>query len=264
MKWIIRCFIQHLDVPARSVVKYLESKDLISFKYRVPCVRITTRGIDEIERVMAQSYAAKEFRVLKTIHETKHKAFNGWVNLDDLERELPDIPRPELFMILKDLEERKGLIGSVDQAVWIVPAGIEELEQAEQHPNRSTQYFPAQIINNYTLNVQGDNRANIQQGTHGSTQNITLTNNPDIDQAIRSLLELLQASSIPDDDKEEIQGEIDKVSKLALKEPAPGLLERAKNRLDLIKVAVTGTDIAIKAAPHLDTLWELIKQRFGG
>jgi hypothetical protein len=59
----------------RSVERYLLDKDLISYKCRVMCVRITTRGIDEVERIMAQTYAAKEFRVLKTIHETKYKAF---------------------------------------------------------------------------------------------------------------------------------------------------------------------------------------------
>jgi hypothetical protein len=116
----------------------------------------------------------------------------------------------------------------------------------------------------YTTNIHGPNYGGIQQGGQGNVQNITLTNNPDFDRAVASLVELIRNSSIPEDDKEDIRGDIDKVSKLALKEPAPGLLGRAKNRLDLIKVAVTGTDIAIKASPHIDTLWEMVKQRFGG
>jgi hypothetical protein len=32
----------------------------------------------------------------------------------------------------------------------------------------------------------------------------------------------------------------------------------------MIKLAITGTDIAMKAAPHINTLWELLQQRFGG
>jgi hypothetical protein len=225
----------------RSVERYLLDKDLISYKCRVMCVRITTRGIDEVERIMAQTYAAKEFRVLKTIHETKHKAFNGWVDITDLEKALPDIPRQELFMILEDLEERKGLIGSIDQAVWIVPAGIEELEQAEREPNHSTQYFPAQIINNYTLNVQGDNKANIQQGGQGNTQT-SIVINSDFEQAIKQLLAgVEQSQALAPIQKLKTKGDIQTLNELALMEKTPEVIEEAETRVTAIQSVLSTT-----------------------
>jgi hypothetical protein len=225
----------------RSVERYLLDKDLISYKCRVMCVRITIRGIDEVERIMTQTYAAKEFRVLKTIHETKRKAFNGWVDITDLEKELPDIPRQELFMILGDLEERKGLIGSIDQAVWIVPAGIEELEQAEREPNHSTQYFPAQIINNYTLNVQGDNKANIQQGGQGNTQT-SIVISSDFGQAIKQLLAgIEQSQALAPIQKIKTRGDIQTLNELALMEKTPEVIEEAETRVTAIQSVLSTT-----------------------
>jgi hypothetical protein len=69
---------------------------------------------------------------------------------------------------------------------------------------------------------------------------------------------------LPADDKQELEGEVGNVNKLALREPAPGLLDRAKSRLDMVRLGLQGTDLLIKADPHLETAWEFLKQRFGG
>ncbi len=240
---------------ARSAVKYLESKDLISFKCRVPCVRITTRGIDEVERIMAQTYAAKEFRVLKTIHETKYKAFNGWVNITDLERDLSDIPRHEFLMILEDLEKRKGLIGSIDQAVWILPAGIEELEQAEQYPNYSTSNFPAQIINNYTVNVQGDNRGNIAQAGQGNNQ--SCTNHQPISQILLKLAELIEAVKQADfEDKDEIVRDLEKVQQLAQLEDPKSKWALIQSKLSSAKTGMEIVGYGYHSLPYWPVIWK--------
>jgi len=240
---------------ARSVHQYLESKGLISWKCKVMHVRITPRGIDEVERIMAQTYAAKEFRVLKTIHETKHKAPNGWVNLDDLIRELPDIPRRELFMILKDLEERKGLIGSIDQAVWMVPAGIEELEQAEQYPNHSTEHFPAQIINNYTVNVQGDNQGNIAQAGSGNTQSIV--NHQPISEILPKLAELIEAVRRADfEDKDEVVRDLEKAQQLAQSEDPKSKWALIQSKLSSAKTGMEIVGFGYNSLPYWPAIWQ--------
>lgn len=48
---------------AGRAIEYLQSKDLVSGQCRVPCIRITTRGID----VMQNSHEVKEIRVLQKI-----------------------------------------------------------------------------------------------------------------------------------------------------------------------------------------------------
>jgi hypothetical protein len=243
------------DEDDPKIVTYLSAKGLANYS-TFGHVSITARGIDEAERAMRSSYAEKERSVLQRIYEMGGVRHTDWVSIDALVRDLRMDFR-EVNDILIDLEERKGLIDGLEEAVRMIPAGIELLEgggrDARATPNVS-----------YTTNIQGSNYGGIQQGGERNVQNITLINNPDFDKAITSLIELIRTSSIPNDDKEEVQEELSKISKLALREPGTGLLERAKTRLDVVKLAMTGTDIAIKAAPHLETLWEFIKHKFGG
>jgi len=199
--------------------------------------------------------------VLEKIYELSGGNTSKMVSIPQLEQET-QIFHGEMSGALDYLAQKWLIDFRGGDVAYITSTGVDQIERARAHPERATDIFPPNVT--YNINIHGDNRGPIQQGTHGSTQNTTPTNNPDFDRAITSLVDLIRASSIPDDDKEEVQGEIDKMSRLVLKEPAPGLLEKAKNRLDLIKVAVTGTDIAIKATPHINTLWELLQQRFGG
>lgn len=76
---------------------------------------------------MQEKYSDKELRVLTTIFEMSEGQAKKWILLDDLEKTL-QMSQNELYPILKNLEERKGLIESLNEAVWIVPAGIEKLE----------------------------------------------------------------------------------------------------------------------------------------
>jgi hypothetical protein len=234
---------------------HLSSKGLAEFS-TFGHARITPRGIEEAERIMQSSYAEKESRVLRKLYDMGGVRHIDSVVITDLAREL-GMQFREINEILIDLEERKGLIHGDEHTVRMKPTGIEIIESGGQR-ERTT---PGTI---YNVNIE-QNYGGIQQGGHGNVQNITLTytNNPDFDRALVNLVELICTSQISDDDKQELEEEVGKINKLALREPAPGLLDRAKSRLDMIKLALTGTDIAIKAAPHLDTLWELIKQRFG-
>jgi hypothetical protein len=113
----------------------------------------------------------------------------------------------------------------------------------------------------YTTNIQGHNYGGIQQGGQGNVQNITLThtNNPDFDRALASLVEIIRSSNLPADDKEELQGEVASINKLALKEQNPNTLERAKLKLDYLKTSLTAADLAVKAAPYLPALYQFFQ-----
>lgn len=244
----------------RSAYGYLLDKGWADNDCRVPCVHITTKGIDEVERVMAQTYAAKEFRVLKTIRDTKYKEFNGWVDLDNLEKELPDTPRQELHMILEDLEKRKGLIGSIDQAVWIVPAGIEELERAERYPDRSTQYFPPQIINNYNVTIQDVDNANVMQNSPGGNQSISLIHNQPVSEILPKLAELINAVRQADfEDKEDVIRDLEKAQELALANPQAtpkeGIWKRIQTKLDAAKTSMEIVGYAYNSLPYWPVVW---------
>jgi hypothetical protein len=47
-----------------------------------------------------------------------------------------------------------------------------------------------------------------------------------------------------------------------LSEPKPGLLERAKARMDVVKLGLAGTEALIKVTPHLQKIWDLLSSKF--
>jgi hypothetical protein len=220
-------------------------------------IQITASGMEKAERIMAETYRSKERRVLQKLYDERDRRYTNPHQPDELAREL-NLDLREAQDIVVELE-RKGLTDGNDQATWIIAAGLEEIESGGQRPGAAPGV-------SFTTNIHGPNYGGIQQGGQGNTQNVTLTNtnNADFDRALTSIVELIRASNLPADDKQELEGEVGNVNKLALREPAPGLLDRAKSRLDMVRLGLQGTDLLIKAGPHLETAWEFLKQRFGG
>jgi hypothetical protein len=242
------------ETEGHIVGQYLYRAELVkwgSFEW----ICLTPAGIKEAERIVETRYAETEDRVLRKIYEMGGVRHMDEVMIADLVKEL-GMDNREVNRILIELEERKGLIDADEVSVKMNPAGMEYIEGGGRKQGGGTTIH-------YNANI-GTNYGGLQQGGEGNVQNITLTNNPDFDKALSSLVELIRTSSIPDDDKEELQDEVSKVNKLALKEPAPGLLERAKTRLDMVKLGLQGTEIAIKAAPYVDAAWEYFKKKYGG
>src|SRR6266516_132706 len=235
----------------RPVAAYLESKDLISWKCRVPCVRITTRGIDE----MQNSYAQKETRVLKVIYDLSEQNTAKPVFLHQLESEL-EMGWQQVTGFCKGLDEKDFVNWppDVDAYLYITRRGIDAIQSLGK-PKQST------VGDSYTLNVQ-NLHVGVQQGP-GNTQNIqiSVTNNPEFDQAIAGLLQLIQAARLADDEIEKLKDEVIKLNRLALSEPKPGLLEKAKARIDVMKVGFEGAKLLVQAAPYLHTAWDYFKAK---
>lgn len=236
----------------RSAGDYLESKDLISWEdCTVPNVRITTRGID----VMQNSYAEKEILVLKKIYDLSDQNTLKIVGLHELVAALGMTDR-EVSGFCKGLEGR-GFIEWPGDFVHITREGIDAIDSLGQPP-------PKGGGDTYNLHI-GTSHGPIQQGS-GNTQNIqvNVTNNSDFDQAIAGLLQLIEASGLQRDEAEELKDEVIKLNKLAVSEPRPGLLEKAKARIDVAKVGFDGAKLLVAASPHLHTAWEYLKLHLGG
>jgi hypothetical protein len=215
---------------------------------------ISPIGAKEVERTMAETYAEKAFRVLKTIHETKNKESNGWVNIWDLQKELPDISSHELNMILGDLEKRKGLIDSNDQAVWMIGPGIEELEQAQRHPERSTPNFPA-YINNYTVNIHGDNQGNIAQASQGNNQSVI--NHQPISEILPKLAELIEAVKQAEfEDRDEVVRDLEKVQQLAQSQDPKSKWALIQSKLSSAKTGMELVGYGYSSLPYWPVIWQ--------
>lgn len=239
------------DEEGTNVLTHLQTRGLADF-FTFGHANITPKGIEEVERIMEMSYAEKEALVLQKIYDLGGVYHMDFVMINDLVKEVGLIYR-EVNQILIDLEKRKELIDGDEVSVRMKPAGIELIELG----GRRAVAAPGTT---YNVNI-GQNYGGVQQGGQGNVQNITLThtNNPDFDKALASIVELIRASSIPDDEKDELHGEVQSINKLALKEQNQGTLERAKLKLDYLKTTLTAADLAVKAAPYLTVLYHFFQ-----
>lgn len=112
----------------------------------------TPNILQNMKSITETSYAEKENKVLRAIYEMGKGQPEVWVLIDDLSKAL-EMPSQELYPILNDLEDRKGWIGSVDAAVWMIPAGIEVLEA--QPAAQQTNNMEAEIDKRKVFVVHG-------------------------------------------------------------------------------------------------------------
>lgn len=218
---------------------------------------LTSRGLVEVKKLMKSNYAEREYSVLESIYELGNGKPKEMVKINELASSL-HMSIQEINPILEDLESRKGLIGSIEEAVWILPAGIEEIEKIRENPEQPTDNFPANVTNNYNTTINapvGAFQQNTQHSTQIVSQTINTTNNPEFDKAIASILQLIQEGPIDKDEKEELNKEVENINNLALKEPSQNSLEKAKLRLSLLETLLKSADLFGKAAPYLPAVY---------
>jgi Mn-dependent DtxR family transcriptional regulator len=232
---------------ATSVMMNLQAKQLAEFAV-FGKVKIEPRGIEVVEEAKNKLYAEKEYLVLKTIYDFGAPGHTRFFIIDDVVRQL-QMDYREVSNIITDLDERKHLVESREHDVRILPAGIEAIESTKKEP-------PPHTIN-YNMNI-GENYGNAGQGS-GFNQSITITNNPEFDQAIAGLIQLIQSSTLPNHEIEELQEEVIKLNRLALAQPKPGLLEKAKARIDVVRGGLQGTIAIVRGLQYLDVVWKILK-----
>jgi Mn-dependent DtxR family transcriptional regulator len=240
------------DTEGSIIGQYLYRADMVqwsSFEW----ISLTPKGIMEAERIVELRYAEKETLVLKKIYELSGQNTTKIVGFHELVPAL-GMTDPEVSGICKGLEERGFIEWPGGDYVNITSRGIHAIESLGQPP-------PKGSGDTYQLNI-GTSHGPIQQGSN-NTQNIqiNITNNPEFDQAMAGLLQLIEASRLPADEIQELRDEVTKLNKLALSEPRPGLLEKAKARIDVMKVSFEGAKLLVQAAPYLHTAWEYFKAK---
>ena len=235
-----------------KVATYLVCEGFIN-QITFTTIALTHSGLKEVERLLSLHYEEIEGRVLWMINYLCGGSLTKLVLISALARRLVRDER-EMYPIVNDLDERKGLIKALNEAVLLLPAGKEALQESlrPQKPVAESQK-PGDTYNTTIGTIHGPT----QVGSH-NVQNIQVgvTYNPEFDQAIAGLIQLIQASGLKHDDAEELKEEVAKLSRLALSEKKAGLLEKAKGRIDIVKVGLQGTEVLIKAAPLLQTVWE--------
>ena len=157
------------------------------------------------------------------------------------------MPEPEVAGFCNGLDKQGFIEFQGGDLVRMKAAGYKALELSGQLPRSGGDIYHTTIHN-----LQGG-----AQIGPGNIQNINI--NPEFDQAIGSLLQLVQSSSLAAHDKEELTDEVIKVAKLALRESAPGLIDRVKSRIEIVKVGLASAELLTKAGPYVDAIWHYFK-----
>jgi hypothetical protein len=180
----------------------------------------------------------KRFLVLKTIYKNSKLDKDEVTCTSDI-CDQTSICGEELLHILEYLESESLIkpMGTLlamyggSAHVTITHQGIREVEAAIKKPHESTAHFPAQVFQNTFNATVGALQQGGQNNTANVNQNIGLS---DCDELVAKLSELIQSSSLPDLDKEDTIEAANRLSELSQKEQLPGVIERVKQRLELI------------------------------
>jgi DNA-binding MarR family transcriptional regulator len=127
-----------------SILAHLADNRLVSWTDSA-FVSITNTGLLESEKFMKSTYAERELNVLRAIYELGKGQPENWVLIDDLGKAL-EMSFQEINSILIDLEKRKRLIGAIEEAVWMLPAGIEKIEALDKESYTEQEYIVLEKI----------------------------------------------------------------------------------------------------------------------
>jgi Mn-dependent DtxR family transcriptional regulator len=316
--------IVHVDFDNKGpVLRTLAHEGLVEWSNSAN-PKLSNKGKIEARKIMDSTYAERERAVLNAVYEIADRQIGKLVVISELAKAL-NMSSQEVTPILNDLEDRKGFLDGINEAVSITPRGVEFLEMASnsessQQKHRDREYavlkylfdyggsvrgsmiaeslsLPSDLVDTILLDFQKrkwvslafgytaeitpagksafykwndrsesvsqsaitynvNNYGTAQIGGQGNTINIQQTS-ANFNEAIRSVIELLQSSSLNPDDKDEALTDIKAVSKLAAQNP-PNAFERAKLKITAVETIVKGTDLVVKMAPY----WQAIRSYF--
>lgn len=234
---------------ARPVHRYLESKDLISWQCRVPCVRITTRGIDAIQN----SYEYREALVLKSIYDLSQQNTSKPVFLHELESQLTLLDARMITGLCKGLDEQ-GFVewpDDVDSYLYITRRGIEAINsQSKQKTNSGGDVYHTHI-------------GTIHGAAHigpGGIQNVQINNQPvsEILPQLSSFIEAIKKESF--DDKDDVIKDLEVALEVARSNPdakaGDSVWKRIQTKLTAAKTTMEIAGLAYASYPHWPAVWE--------
>lgn len=174
----------------------------------------------------------------------------------------------DLLHILEYLEKQQlikpiGTLYSIYNGgaiVRITHKGVREVEGAIKRPYEPTEHFPAHSFQEFNGPVGVAQFGN--NNTANVTQNIGFS---EVDDLVTKLSKLIKSSPISELNKEDAIEATNRLTELVKKEQTPGVIERVKQRLDLIDNALKPVQgIYEKAKPILFALYQLYRLHSGG
>lgn len=245
---LVKSSLGFSSAESRSVVQYLLSKDLVTSKCKVPCIKITPRGVDEAERIMQNQKGQ--------ILEKLYKLANGrieMVSVADLAESL-GLSFDETYDDLRYWEDRSlvELSRDVDreyETVKFTRPGLNAIEQ----PNAPDTPQGRHLNVTYNLTLH-DNHGNIDMGGRSNTQSVNVRVNS-FDEAAKRLLDLVEQSDLAPVNKITIKGDVQTLIQLNQLEKTSEVKEAARSKLSVLDKALSvSADIYTLAVPFMPLL----------
>jgi hypothetical protein len=215
---------------------------------------------------------SRRFQFLKLLHDkanafydTEAKRTNTTfrIPIADLGSQL-GFPPVETEQIVRYLCE-EGLIGRVSGTVYILHAGIKEVEDALTKPDRPTEHFAAGVIN-YLIQADQIINSPFQQGTYDSTQTVSfsLETRQETEKFIQLLKGQLPELFLNTQDRTEAEAEIATImAQLASPRPKSSIIKTSistiKNILENIPANVAANIIVANLPGLIENASKLLQ-----
>ena len=190
----------------------------------------------------------ERYRILRRIYEESKGSVIRPVSEEDL-IELEGISKRDLEDIIFYLVEEGLIRNFVPGVVAIEHLGLKEMEDSMRNPELGTKHFESTIIQHFYGTVHS-----VQTGNQ-NTQNATININPELDEAILGLLQLVRSSGLQEVQKDDAIEAIERVRKLVQQEKRSDVIEAATKRLNLVKNALELAKLSAPALPYLERLY---------
>jgi DNA-binding MarR family transcriptional regulator len=212
-------------------------------------------GKDSIAEIAAQE-EEKRFKLLNMLYELGEGKADKDVEVYALTQRTLLTDR-EHRNALNYLEQEGLLEFPYDEEVFVrlTHQGRKEIEQALRKPPDGTEHFTTQVIQNFHGPVYGA----VQGGGQGNTQQVSVSIDSQVDQAIIDLIAALRASALDEFKKDDAIQAAESLKKLTEKPKTPELLERAKTKIEQLKSIITNSVAVMQTvAPY----WPIIENHF--
>ncbi len=206
---------------------------------------VTALGHEMLENHMERTWAEEERLVLEAaVKLTKEKAnYQRWVYWNDLEKEVGSLNH-SLNDLVNALEAKGFFVHEFDEGVKVGSGGYDFLERQS---NKVTGHMTVNTTNN-TINA-GTNNVNVIGDNNSATLAIQV--NPDFQQAIQSVLDLIETSELNALHKEEYHSLMRRIDELSQREQTPEVKELAKSKILTLENGLKASELLLKAAPYM-------------
>ena len=222
---------------ANKIAQYLKDEGLLKFR-TFSSIALTHPGLKEVERLHSLPYNEVAARVLWAISELCHGSLSKLVLIEHIAQYLL-MSFHDVSPVLDDLDERRGYIQALNEAVLLLPAGKQALDEMKKP--KTTEKVSSDV---FITHVHGDNFGAVQVG-HGNTQSVvTHQSMTDILPKLAEFIEVVKKQDF--EDKEDVVKDLEQAHKLAQGEVNEGVWRRIQAKLTAAKTTMEVAGLVYK------------------